>query len=647
MLNLSRLKSLLGPSWAIAGAGAAAAGLIPLLHALKDLDYLLFHTVMEIGGVMVGAVAVLVIAALPDRGLSRPLAIIAGTSAGVGILDFLHAVSFADFPAFQGAPTADSVAFTVLARLLEAGGAVLAVLSARSDAAWPFHPARLMMLATTLLAICGIYAVLYESWLPGLLYAPGVGLSDVSQSLMGVAALALLVCVMSLARPGVRWRSDRRIGTALLGLFTVKLAYVSITLFGWDPVSTNSFIAHLLKAAGYAILAGTILRVGVLQPQRRLRDTREREQSLRAAVQDHADTLTAVIGASLDYLVIQDPEGRFLLVSPSVGRLFDLPLSRFPHATWTEIGLPAHPMRAFDQLRQSVLDSRRPLMQEGRLKVGGRSLDIEYQISPIFESRGGVQAIVTVGRDITDRKNAERRLRASLEENKILLAEVHHRVKNNLQVVSSILQMQAWTATNTAIRHQFEDAVGRILSLAKVHERLYQQDTFSRIDFGHYVQSLVGELSDLTGIRRRQIHLVVDIEPLQLTVDRAAPLALIVHELVTNSLKHAFDDRGGTISITFRHLTDQTGELSVSDTGAGLPAKALTNSPSLGMTILRMLTRQLRATLAWDTDHGTTARLTLPLTTRDASACARTYPDRAGAPAAARPDTTAPVRAEA
>jgi len=538
------------------------------------------------------------------------------------VLDFLHVISFARFPVFQGTPTEHSVTFLLMARLLEGAGTLVAVTARLTRKPWGVNPALKAALASVAVAAVMIYAAMgADGWLPRLC-RPTVGILEIGQELFMVAALCMVFACSVLFDDTARRELGRGMSIALLLLFGTKAAYVLMTCFGPGPGSLNNFVAHILKAGSYVALAGMIISVGVLHPHQRLRDTRQREHSLRAAVQEHADTLTAVIGASLDYLVIQDLHGRFLVVSPSVARLFERPVASFTHATWVDLGLPPAPMRAFDHLRAGVIHSGTAIMQEGRLRVRDRTIDLEYQIAPILDAQGAIQAVVTVARDITDRKTADRQLLASLEENQILLAEVHHRVKNNLQVVSSILQMQAWTATNSAVRHQFEDAVGRILALAKVHELLYQQNMFSRIDFERYVQSLCGELSELTGTQRRHIQLVVDIEPLQLSVDRAAPLALIVHELVTNSLKHAFDERGGTVTIRFRFLPDQMGELSVHDNGTGIAPDMLADSPSLGMTMLRMLARQLRGTLTWDNQNGTYARLRLPLSAATVAAFA-------------------------
>ncbi len=604
-----------------------AAGLlaVPLLYILMKQDYLFFHTFIEMAGIVVGMGAFMVVIILRDSDLSRPLAIMVGVSAGVAALDFLHTTTFAYFPIFHGRSAEHSLGFFILARVLEGAGGLVAVTLGLRPSKRPYRPAQRAAIVSLACVAVLTYALTIGDWLPRI-HRPTTGMLPAGRALLWVATLLFLAGTAALLRGNAR----RQIGAAhtvlLISLFLTKVTYILMTLYGPPPsataVATNMLWTHVLKLSGYVTLAATVLSICVVRPHQKLRDTRQRESSLRAAVQEHADTLTAVIGASLDYLVIHDLDGRFLVVSPSVARLFQIPVSHFTHATWRELALPPMQMRLYDGLRDDVVRSGVAVMQEGRLRLGRRTLDLEYQVAPIQDAQGRIQAVVTVARDITDRKNAERRLLASLEENQILLAEVHHRVKNNLQVVSSILQMQAWTATNTAVRHQFEDAVGRILALAKVHELLYQQNMFSRIDFGRYVESLCGEVAELTGTRRRQIQLVVDIEPLQLTVDRAAPLALIVHELVTNSLKHAFEEQGGTITIRFRFLPGKNGELSVIDDGCGVAPSVISESSSLGITMLRMLARQLRATLSWESDGGTCARLILPLTVPSAAAYA-------------------------
>ena len=197
--------------------------------------------------------------------------------------------------------------------------------------------------------------------------------------------------------------------------------------------------------------------------------------------------------------------------------------------------------------------------------------------------------------DITDRKQIEKKLRASLREKEVLLREIHHRVKNNLQVVSSLLSLQAQQVTDAAVRDMFRESQRRIRSMALVHEKLYQSSDFSRINFSDYLQNLVVHLSYSYQIDRSQIDVQVSADQIPLNINTAIPCGLIINELVSNSLKHAFPGgRRGSIIIELKQGPDSQLFLRVRDDGIGLPEGFnYRNAKSLGMQIVTTLVHQI------------------------------------------------------
>ena len=175
--------------------------------------------------------------------------------------------------------------------------------------------------------------------------------------------------------------------------------------------------------------------------------------------------------------------------------------------------------------------------------------------------------------DLTTHEQAEDRLRSSLREKEVLLREVHHRVKNNLQIVSSLLNLKADTIDNIAAQHVFADCQARIRSLAFVHEHLYVASDLSHVPFGQYVRTLAAHLEQSFRVPGQNVKVRVAVGELNLSIDDAIPCGLIVNELVTNSLKHAFAPGCvGTIEIRMRRVPGYRLELSVSDDGKGLPS---------------------------------------------------------------------------
>lgn len=208
--------------------------------------------------------------------------------------------------------------------------------------------------------------------------------------------------------------------------------------------------------------------------------------------------------------------------------------------------------------------------------------------------------------EIVERKEAERQIRQSLQEKEVLLKEVHHRVKNNLQIITSLLNLQAVEITDPDTREKFRDSMGRVKSMAIIHERLYQTDNLAEVALAEYIDSLTRFLAGTVSGNGGRINIVQEVEDVALPIDMAVPCGLIVNELVTNSLKHAFpDERGGEVKISCSRDVEGVVTLSVRDSGVGLPDDIdPENLSSLGMRLVHNLTDQLDGSLEFGNDGG-------------------------------------------
>ncbi len=206
---------------------------------------------------------------------------------------------------------------------------------------------------------------------------------------------------------------------------------------------------------------------------------------------------------------------------------------------------------------------------------------------------------------------------ATLAEKESLLKEVHHRVKNNLQLISSLLNLQSSRIKDPAVAELFADSRNRVRSMALVHENLYRAGNFAKIPMANHVRALCAELTRAYLSPGRQVELVIQIGDLHLDMNRAVACGLIVNELVSNALKHAFPaDKPGRISITVQPLGAGRHVLHVSDDGVGLPAGLdFGRADSLGLQLVGDLTRQLRGTISVARDHGTAFSITFDETT--------------------------------
>src|ERR1700737_3830376 len=218
---------------------------------------------------------------------------------------------------------------------------------------------------------------------------------------------------------------------------------------------------------------------------------------------------------------------------------------------------------------------------------------------------------------VTESKLAEEAIRASaqqleasLREKEILLREIHHRVKNNLQVISSLLRLQSAHIRDPSMLEMFNESRNRVLSMALVHEKLYQSPDLCQVDFSEYPHSLTALLIRSSGPRAAHITLKTQLEKVSLNVDVAVPLGLIINELVSNCLKHAFPRGRGEARIEFRRQQEGRIQLTVADDGVGFPSHLdFRNTDTLGMQLVHTLSQQIGGSIELHSNEGTEFRI--------------------------------------
>ena len=227
---------------------------------------------------------------------------------------------------------------------------------------------------------------------------------------------------------------------------------------------------------------------------------------------------------------------------------------------------------------------------------------------PVRNEQGEIINWAGINLDISRIKQAEEQIKASLAEKEVLLKEVHHRVKNNLQVISSLISLQADSLADEQLQGVLGDVRDRVRTMALVHEKLYQTEDLARLDFAEYALSLLNYLWSAHSAANGNVRLNMSLAPLILPVEMAVPCGLILNELASNAIKHAFPDgRGGEVTVTLEH-DPATGAvcLRVRDNGVGLPADLdWRQSTSLGLRLVQMLARQMRGTVQTGPGPGT------------------------------------------
>jgi PAS domain S-box-containing protein len=306
-----------------------------------------------------------------------------------------------------------------------------------------------------------------------------------------------------------------------------------------------------------------------------------------------------------------DPKTQTVTASDSMNAIFGLPTDGKPRPFADYLAI-IHPDDAGAVQAAITQRAEKPeaVSVEYRLMRDG---DMRWLVSRGALVRGGEGGARIVGSlyDITDRKRTEQQREAALEQRELLLRELNHRVKNNLQMVSSLLNLQAARMDDPAAKEQFRKAIDRVQAVGDIHARLYQGDQLGVIDFDQYLQDLCARLRE-SMLEGRSIQLVVETESLTLDIDRAIPLGLIVNELVTNAIKHAFADVAfGQIDVSLKK--GGAGELlrlTIADNGRGIGQDAV--RAGLGSRLVEGLMQQVGGTLERKDDEGARYEIVVP-----------------------------------
>lgn len=242
----------------------------------------------------------------------------------------------------------------------------------------------------------------------------------------------------------------------------------------------------------------------------------------------------------------------------------------------------------------------RILAKDGKTKI----------VEPATVSIGekGEAKVIGILRDVTERKQAEERIKTSLREKDVLLREIHHRVKNNMQIISSLLRLQARLVKDSKMVEMFKESQNRIRSMALIHEKLYQTEDLSRINFAEYIRSLTVHLFHTYRVNPNVVKMNTEVEDVYLNINKAIPCGLVINELVSNALKHAFPNgKRGEIRIKLYSNRQNRTKLIVSDDGIGLPGSLNILEPeTLGLQLVNDLVKQIEGTIKLDRTEGTT-----------------------------------------
>jgi PAS domain S-box-containing protein len=314
--------------------------------------------------------------------------------------------------------------------------------------------------------------------------------------------------------------------------------------------------------------------------------------------------MRAVVEQSSDLVAVCGGDGMLVYLSPACLGLLGKHSGDLVGSSWTEIVAPED---------RSVLLGMHAGLDENPAQTAtlrccrknGSLAWMEARVALLQSAPGAERRIVLTLHDVTAQREHERQIQSSLEEKEALLREIHHRVKNNLQVVQSLLKMSARKLPDCDARLAVESTVERVHAMSMVHERLYQMPSLSALRLGDYLSDIFAGSIQAYSLAPSQVQLKLDVEEILLPLDRAVPFALLANELLSNSFKHGFPgNRRGTIAVSV-HRMDGAIHMIIEDDGVGLPANFNpANSNSMGLKLAANLAHQLGGRLEFSSGHG-------------------------------------------
>ncbi len=314
------------------------------------------------------------------------------------------------------------------------------------------------------------------------------------------------------------------------------------------------------------------------------------------ALKEREEKYRLLVENQKDFIVKFDLDERFLFVSPSYCDIFGkreeeiLAENFMPQLHEDDVKKTARAIEKLYQPPHTIY-----LEQRVRTKDGWRW--IAWSDRAMLDKEGDVVAFVGVGRDITERKMAEDKTMKSLKEKELLLREVHHRVKNNLQIISTLLSLQSAQIKEESVNSLYRESQNRIRSIALIHENLYHSEDLASINFAGYVKNLITDLFDSYGVDSEIIKPILSIDNVIMGIETAIPCGLIINEIVSNSLKHGFKEgTDGEVELNLHETGKRRFTLTVKDNGSPFPHDFNFNSTdTLGLQLINSLVNQLDA----------------------------------------------------
>ena len=322
------------------------------------------------------------------------------------------------------------------------------------------------------------------------------------------------------------------------------------------------------------------------------------------------EKLSLVVSRTDNAVLIASPDGQVEWVNDGFIQIFGIPKEKLIDKKLSEINVYTNIDK---EIREAIKYRHSRNFESNVTTYNVQNLWISSTLTPIYDEAGALKKLVVVDTDITAGKNMQKQIEASLKEKDVLLKEIHHRVKNNLQIIISLLNLQSGYIKDEATLKAVKDGQSRVRSMALVHEKFYQSDELSEIIFSEYIEKLCHFLYQSYGDKTDRIELQIIGDRIGLDMDTAMPCGLLVNEIVSNAYKYAFPgNEKGKILIELKKTNGKM-KLLVQDNGVGFDEDfSLEKSESLGMQLIQALTSQLDGELKVSFENGTSFEISFP-----------------------------------
>jgi len=333
----------------------------------------------------------------------------------------------------------------------------------------------------------------------------------------------------------------------------------------------------------------------------------------KSALKRSEQRFRAVAESAVDAIVTTNSKGNIIFFNNSLSKIFG----------YTKDELSGKPLTLLmpERFKKDYLNELQKFKKSGQHRLMGKTVtttglkkdknEFPFEMSLSAWESDGKTYFTSIIRDLTERQKANEQIKKSLEEKEVLIREVHHRVKNNMQIISSLLNLQTRYVDDKETVNLLKESQNRVKSMAMIHEKLYQSHDLNHINIFDYINSLVKDLFYSYAIPKNQIKPVIEVEEINLNIETAVPCGLIISEIISNSLKYAFPGgREGEVYVFLKYIGEKF-YLTISDNGIGLPEGIDFNkTDSLGLKLVNSLTEQIDGELELDRSHGTKFNIT-------------------------------------